>query len=181
MGGGHFNQAGVFLIDTLISLYVLAFMLRVLLQLVRADYYNPVSQALVKITNPVLLPLRRIIPSFRGWDIPALLVMFALEVLKFVVIYGLLAGIQLTPLQVVVLSLQALIEMVLELYFFSILIQAVLSWVNPGTYSPITSILWTLNEPILRPIRRVLPPLGGIDFSPLVAMILLQVLRILIA
>lgn len=178
--GYNVNQAGVFLIDTLFSLYIIAFMLRFLLQIVHADYYNPISQALVKITNPILLPLRRIIPGFRGWDIAALLVMFLLEVIKFVLIFGLMAGVPLTPLGVVLLSLQALFALVLELYFFSILIQAVLSWINPGVHSPVTSLLWSLNEPLLRPVRRVLPSLGGLDFSPLVVMIILQVLRILI-
>lgn len=181
MGYSNVNQAGVFLIDTLFSLYILAFMLRFLLQLVRADFYNPVSQAIARITNPVLLPLRRVIPGYRGWDIAALLMMFVLEIVKYVIIFKLIAGVPLAPLGVVLLSLQSLFALVLELYFFSILIQAVLSWVNPGTHSPVTSILWRLNEPLLRPVRRVLPPMGGIDFSPLVVMIILQVLRILVS
>ncbi|HET6656004.1 MAG TPA: YggT family protein [Gammaproteobacteria bacterium] len=179
--GNNANQAGVFLIDVLISLYVLAFMLRFLLQIVRADFYNPVSQALVKITNPVLKPLRRIIPGYFGVDMAALLVMFVLEVFKFVVIVGILGGYELNALAVVVFSLRALFLLVLQIFFWSILLQAVLSWVNPGSYSPVTSILWTLNEPLLRPARRILPPMGGIDFSPVAVMILLQVIRILIS
>jgi YggT family protein len=175
------HQVGVFLIDILISLYVLAFMLRFLLQLVRADFYNPVSQALVKITSPVLKPLRRVIPGYFGVDIAALLIMFVLEIFKVVVIVGLLGGVSLGILPVILFALRALFVLVLQIYFWSILIQAVLSWVNPGTYSPVTSILYSLNEPLLSRARRVIPPIGGIDFSPLVVMIILQVLRILVS
>ncbi|HET6725294.1 MAG TPA: YggT family protein [Gammaproteobacteria bacterium] len=171
------HQTGVFLINILISLYVLAFMLRFLLQLVRADFYNPVSQALVKVTNPLLKPLRRVIPGYFGVDVAAVVIMLLLEVFKVVVIFGVLGGFELTALGVILLSLQSLFLLVLQIYFWSILFQVVLSWVNPGTYNPVTSILYSLNEPILRPVRKVLPPMGGLDFSPLVVMIILQVIR----
>lgn len=175
------HQVGVFLVDILISLYVLAFMLRLLLQLVRADFYNPLCQALIKITNPVLKPLRRFIPGFRGMDVAALVVMFLLEVFKIVVIYGLLAGLSLNAGGVILFSLRALFLLLLQIYFWAILIQAILSWVNPGTYNPLTSLLWSLTEPVLRPARRLIPSMGGIDFSPLVVLIVIQVIRILIS
>ncbi|HET8551191.1 MAG TPA: YggT family protein [Gammaproteobacteria bacterium] len=179
--GANIHQVGVFLINILIFLYVLCFMLRFLLQLVRADFYNPLSQALVKITNPVLKPFRRVIPGYFGVDVAALVIMFLLEVFKVVVIFGVLGGYALSAGPVVLFSLRALFVMAIEIYFWSILLQAVLSWVNSGSYNPFTSILYSLNEPILRPARRILPPMGGIDFSPILVMIVLQVIRILIS
>lgn len=171
-------RAGAFLVDILISLYVLALMLRFLLQLARADFYNPVSQALVKITNPVVKPLRRVIPGYRGMDLAALVIIFLLEALKVVVIAGLIAGQPLNAGGVVVFSLRAMAVTVLRIYFWTILIQALLSWVNPGTYNPVSAILWGLNEPILRRVRRFLPSMEGMDFSPLLVLIVLEVVLI---
>ncbi len=178
--GGNFTQAGIFLVRVLISLYTGAFILRFLLQLVRADYYNPVSQALVKVTNPLLKPLRRFIPGFRGIDIAALIVMYLLEVLKIVIVYALLAGLPLTAAGVLLFALRSLFLLFLWIYILSIIVQAIMSWVNPGTYNPVTSVVYSLNEPLLRPVRRVLPPMAGMDFSPLVVIIGLEVIRILI-
>lgn len=177
---GNINQAGIFLVNILFYLYILTFMLRFLLQLVRADYYNPVSQALVKITNPVLKPLRRVIPGYRGIDIAALLVMFLLEVLRIYVAGGLLGGMELRPGFVVLFSLRALFLMVLNVYFWTILIEVVMSWVNPGSYNPVISVLYSLNEPLLGRARKILPSMGGLDLSPILVLIVLEVLQILI-
>ncbi len=177
---GNLEQALAFLVNTLFYLFILALMLRFLLQLVRADFYNPFSQALVKITNPILVPLRRLIPGYRGWDFAALVAMYLLQVIALVLVYTLIKGVSLSPATLLIYGALRLLDLLLSVYFFSILLQAVLSWVSPGSYNPLTSLLWRLNEPLLRPVRRVLPPLGGLDLSPLIVLLVIQFIRILL-
>lgn len=170
-------DALVFLINAIFGLYAGAIMLRFLLQCVRANFYNPLAQAVVKVTNPLLLPLRRIIPGWHNLDIAALVLMFAVELLN-VLLLLLILGITVAPLYLLYWTLIKLLSLLINLYFFSILLQALLSWVNQGGYDPVSGLLKPLNAPLLRPVRRILPPLGGLDFSPLVVMLLLQAANI---
>lgn len=179
MSGNYFTNPIEFLISTLFSLYILTVMLRFLLGLVRADFYNPVSQFLVRITNPVLVPLRKVIPSIGKLDISAVVLMIALQVLALTLIL-LLRGGGVPVGSVILLSLAQLVSLAINVFFFAIIIQVILSWVNPGTYNPVTSLLNSLTGPILRPIQRLIPPISGIDLSPLFAIIGLQVLRMLV-
>jgi YggT family protein len=179
MSGNYFTNPVEFLISTLFSLYILAVMLRFLLGLVRADFYNPVSQFLVRITNPVLVPLRKVIPSFGKIDISAILLMIVLQVLSFTLIV-LLRGGGVSVGAVILISLAELVSLAINVFFFAIIIQVILSWVNPGTYHPVTALLYSLTGPILRPIQQLIPPIAGIDLSPLFALIGLQVLRMLV-
>jgi YggT family protein len=176
----NIDQAGLFLINIVFWLFIFAVMLRFILQWVRADFYNPISQVVVKVTNPLLIPLRRVIPGFRGWDVAALVLMLLAELANVYLIVWLFLGSLPDFGTALYWSILRLIIVLVDLYFFSILIQVLLSWINPGTYSPVASVLWSINEPLLRPFRRAIPPLGGLDFSPLVVMILLQVIDILI-
>lgn len=179
MGAEYFTNPLEFVIGTLFSLYVLALMLRFLLAWVRADFYNPVSQFLVKITNPVLVPLRRIIPPVGGVDMASVVLMLAVQMLGIALILLLRGGG--VPLQALVfVSLTELVDLLFKVFIYGILIQAILSWVNPGTYNPAVSLLHSLTEPVLRPARRLLPPIGGLDLSPLVAILALEVLRRLV-
>ncbi|MGD2075459.1 MAG: YggT family protein, partial [Gammaproteobacteria bacterium] len=153
-----------FLINTLFGLYILAVMLRFLLALVRADFYNPVSQFLVKVTNPALTPLRRVIPSIGKVDASALLLMLILQVVALALVAGFRgSGISLSGL--LILSLAELLSLLLNVFLFAILIQVIMSWINPGAYNPAVSLLYSLTEPVLQPFRRLLPPLSGIDLS----------------
>ncbi len=179
MGGDYVGNAGVFLIRTLFGFFILAMMLRFLLAAVRADFYNPVSQFLVKITNPVIVPLRRIIPALGAIDLATVLALVGFQVLELVLV-ALVAGISLQPAGLVVLSVAGLLDLVLKIFLFSILIQVVLSWVNPGAYNPVSALLYQLNEPLLSPARRLLPPISGIDLSPILVMVGLQLLSILL-
>jgi len=168
-----------FLITTLFSLYILAVMLRFLLGAVRADFYNPVSQFLVRITNPVLVPMRKVIPSIGKYDTAALLLLLLLQILSLLLIV-MLRG---TSVSIPVLLLYAIVELVLlliNIFIFSILVQVILSWINPGTYTPIGALLHNITSPVLAPIQRIIPPVGGIDLSPLFALIGLQVIKMLI-
>lgn len=168
-----------FLITTLFELYILVVMLRFLLQWVHADFYNPVSQFIVKVTNPPLRPLRRVIPGVAGLDMAAVVLMLALQLISLGIVL-LLRG-KGIPVGVLFLwSFTELINLAFNVFIFSILIQAVLSWVNPGAYNPVNAILYSLNEPLLRPARRLLPVMHGFDLSPLLAIIALQVIKMLV-
>ena len=168
-----------FLINTLFSLYILAVLLRFLLALVRADFYNPVSQFLVKVTNPPLIPMRRIIPSAGKIDTSALVLMLLLQMAALGLI-ALLRGSQISASALLMLSLAELLGLLLNVFLFAILIQVIVSWINPGTYNPAVSLLYSLTEPVLGPCRRLIPPFSGIDLSPLVALIAIQLAKMLL-
>jgi len=176
---GYLSSPLTFLISTLVSLYILAVMLRFLLQLTRADFYNPLSQFIVKITTPALRPLRRVIPGWGGVDIASLVLMLLLQMLSVWLIF-LLGGRAIDPFNLVIVSVAQLVDLAFSVFIFAILIQAILSWITPGTYNPVTSVLFSLTEPVLRPVRRIVPPISGFDLSPLVAILGLQVMRMLV-
>lgn len=179
MSGGYFSNAGVFLIQTIFGMYILAVLLRLLLQIVRADFYNPFSQFLVKITSPVLVPLRRVIPGLFGVDLASVLLLLALQMAELALI-GLLInqGWHLSGL--LLLAVADLIALLLNVFLFSILIQVILSWVRPGEHNPLTALLYSLNEPLLAPARRMLPPMAGLDLSPIIVLVVLQLASMLI-
>lgn len=167
-----------FLWLTLSQLYIAAFVLRFLLQLVRADFYNPFSQFIVKITQPLLRPLRRLIPSVGGVDVASIVLILLLQVVA-IVGWFLIRGFSPAPELVIIYSIGKLIGLVLNIYFFALILQAILSWVAQG-YHPIMSVLQDLTAPVLTPIRRILPNTGGIDFSPMIAILLIYVIRLLL-
>jgi len=179
MGGAYAGNAGVFLVQTLFGLYTGAVMLRFLLALVRADFYNPISQFLVKITNPTLRPLRRLIPSLGRIDLATLLLLLILQSAELLLV-GAIRGYSVAPLGLLVLALTGLISLLLSIYFVTILVQVILSWVNPGSYNPVIGLLYSLNEPILGRARRLLPPIGGFDLSPILVLIAMQLLEIIL-
>ena len=178
MNGSTVN-ALTYLIGTLIDLYVAAVLLRLLLQLVRADFYNPLSQLLIKLTNPVLVPLRRLIPPIGRLDTASVVLMLALEFI----------GIWLTAVigtrvfewhQIIAFSVIKLLMTLLMTYFFLIIVAVILSWVGQGLRHPLIPLVFQLTEPVLRPIRKVIPPIAGIDLSPLFALIAIRFLIILL-
>ena len=179
MGNPYVSDAGTFLIHTLFGLYVLAVMLRLLLQWVRADFYNPVSQFLVKVTAPALRPLRRIIPGFAGIDLAAVVLMVLLKLVEWWIVLS-LGGITPGFSGVLFLALGDLLGLLLNVFLVAILIQVILSWVNPGAYNPVVGLLYRLTEPLLAPARRLLPPVSGLDLSPLLVLIGLQLLKMLL-
>jgi YggT family protein len=177
--GNYAGNAGVFLIQTLFGLYLVAVMLRFVLQLSRADFYNPVSQFLVKVINPPLKPLRRMIPGFLGVDFAAIVLMVILQTVELFLV-GLVQGFTIAPLGMIFLVIGELIKLLFNVYFFTILIQVILSWVNPGGHNPAVALLHSINEPVLGRARRMLPPLHGFDLSPILVMLVLQLLTILV-
>lgn len=179
MDNPYLSTASAFLIDTVFGLYILMVLLRFLLQLARADFYNPICQFLVKATNPPLRPLRRVIPGLWKIDLASIVLLLALQMCALWLI-DLAVGRAPSIAGLLVLSATALFALTLNTFLIAILIQVVLSWVGPRTYNPLSSILYSLTEPLLGPARRILPSMSGIDFSPLLVLIALQLLKILI-
>jgi len=178
--GGNFVQATVFLIEIFFGLYILAVLLRYLLARVRADFYNPLSQFLVKVTNPAIKPLRRLIPGYFGIDWPSIVLLFFVQGLEIILISLVAYGQIPSAMGLLVLTFAYLLKEVIYVYMFIIIIQIVISWINPGAYNPITVIMHQLSEPILKPVRRLIPSAGGFDFSPMVIIIGIQLLVILL-
>ena len=168
-----------FLVDILFYLYTLVLMLRLLLQWVKADFYNPASQFIVKVTNPLVIPLRRIIPGYGGIDFATLVLVLAITALKLVLVL-MVSGAPLGSLSPVGLILQTLldtVDLVLNIFLFAIIVQAILSWVNPDPYNPMVGLLNSLTWPVLKHFRRLLPPIGGFDISPIFAIIVIMFIK----
>jgi YggT family protein len=179
MGGSYVGNAATFLIETLFGLYILLVMLRFLLQWARADFYNPVSQFIVKATQPPLTSLRKIIPGFGGLDTAALVFMIVLKFIELWLVTGLL-GMSPQIGGLAILSIADLLGLLITVFIFAILIQVIISWVNPGMYNPVMGLLHSLTEPLLAPARRVIPPISGLDLSPIVVIIVLQLASMLV-
>lgn len=179
MDNQYFAASTIFLIQTLFGLYILVVMLRLMLQWVRADFYNPVSQFIVKVTNPPLKPLRRIIPGWGGIDLASVLLLMILQMLELFLVdlaMGHASGIS----SLFIRSIAELLALLINIFIGAILIQVILSWVAPGSYNPLIGLVHKIAEPLLEPARRILPPFSGIDFSPLVVLIVLQLLKFLL-
>jgi len=179
MGAGYLSQPAIFLVKVLFGLYATLVVLRFLLQLTRADFYNPLSQFIVKATKPLLNPLRRVIPGVSGIDIASLVLAWIVVSLEQLAILG-LAGAGLQPAGAVLLAIPELITLFINIFLFAILIQVIISWINPGSYNPVISLIHSLTEPLLSPVRRRMPDMGGLDLSPMVVMIGLVLLEMLL-
>ncbi len=179
MDSSYFSNPALYLIDALFGLYLIAVMLRFLLQLVRASFHNPVCQFLVKITNPPLIPLRRIIPGFKGVDIASLFLLFVIQ-LAAILLKLLIIGESFSIVVIIPIVIADLLSLTLNVFMVAILIQVVLSWVGQGVHNPITTTIFSLTEPVLRPVRRLIPPLAGMDLSPLVVLISIPLIKMLV-
>jgi YggT family protein len=179
MGGGYLTQPAVFLVQVLFGLYATLVVLRFLLQLTRADFYNPLSQFIVKATRPVLNPLRRVIPGVSGMDLASLVLAWLVITIEQLAILG-LAGAGFQPAAAALLAIPEMISLIINIFLFAILIQVIMSWVNPGGYNPVIKLIHGLTEPLLAPVRRRMPDMGGLDLSPMIVMIGLVVLEMLL-
>lgn len=179
MSASYLTDPLIFVIDALLSLYILAVMLRFLLQWSGAEFYNPISQFLVKVTHPPLKILRRFVPPIGKIDTSSLILLLALQMLSdFSVL--ILKGVTLNIGALALLSFTQLVTLLLNVYVFSVFASALLSWVDPGGYNAASSILRSLTEPLLDMCRRFIPDLAGVDFSPLAALLLLQLAKMVI-
>ena len=174
MESSYLSDAVLYLINTIFSLYILLVALRFLLQMVRADARSPVSQFLLAATNPPLRPLRRIIPGYAGVDWSCIILMLALQAIELFLVSLIGFGVFLALPGLILLSAAELLKLIIYIFMFVIFVQVILSWISPGTYNPVTVLVYQLSEPLLQPARRLLPATHGMDFSPILVFILLQ-------
>lgn len=172
-------NAAHFLVNILFETYILIILLRVWLQLARADFYNPLSQFIIKATQPVVRPLRRVIPSLGGLDLASVVFAYVVACAMIFALFGLQTSALAPVPEVLFLAAIKLVKQCFSLVFYVLILRAILSWVSQGR-SPVEFVLSQLTEPFLAPIRRVIPAIGGLDLSMLVAILGLQFLQILI-
>jgi len=168
-------SALVFIVNAVSSLYLLVLLLRFWLPWLRADFRNPLAQGILKLTSPVIIPVRRLVPSFGRLDTATILVAFVLQGLALLLIL-LILGASANFSTIAISALAKLVLLSVNLFMFAIFIRIVLSWIAPGQYNPATAIITTLTEPLLAPVRRIIPPLGGFDISPIFVIIALGAL-----
>lgn len=168
------NNVIIFLIHTLFTLYIGALLLRIILSATRADFYNPISQFLVTITNPVVLPLRKVLPSIGRIDTASWVLVFGLKALEIFLLYT-IRGLQAPLNHLVTATIMDVLITIVSIFLYAVIFRAILSWVaGPNMYQhPLLSILNSITEPVMRPVRKVIPPVGMFDLSALVAIIVL--------
>jgi YggT family protein len=178
MGRDYLLSPVEFLVQAVLGLVLLLLLLRFLLQLCRADFYNPLSQIVLKATQPVLKPLRRAIPGTARIDGASLLLLVVVQMVTLAVIAA-LRDMSLGLGGLLFWSLAELVTLVINVFFVSVIVQALLSWFNPGR-NPLGALLYSLNRPLLEPVRQRLPPLSGVDLSPIVVLLGLQLAKLLL-
>lgn len=176
-----FSQAFNFLLTTILNMLTMMFILRFLMQLFKVSFYNPLGQIVLTLTDFAVKPARRVIPSWKKIDLSTLFLAIVTQLILQVAILWLrnfplfVAGGLIWP-SIIAITLMSVVRMVIDVFFYAILLQVILSWVNPHT--PLAPVLNSLTSPLLNPIQKLIPAVNGIDFSPLVALILLQMINI---
>ncbi|MFZ3204984.1 MAG: hypothetical protein A3J25_12700 [Pseudomonadales bacterium RIFCSPLOWO2_02_FULL_63_210] len=174
------STAAVYILQTIGSLYLLIVLLRFILQLVRADFYNPLSQFIVRATHPLLKPLRKIIPSLAGLDLASLVLAILVQLVLMALVLMLMGYGLDNPLQLLIWSIIGVTALFIKVFFFALIISVILSWVAQGSHNPAAELINQICEPLLVPIRRILPSLGGLDLSPIVAFLILNLIDMLV-
>jgi YggT family protein len=175
---GAFTEVLDYLLQILFSTVLVVVLIRLLLQQSRADFYNPVSQFVVKVSNPLLKPLRRIIPGFWGVDMAAVVLLLLVQMLAIVAMLMLNGYAPPNPLLLLVWGILGIAGMLVNFYFFALLARIVLSWVAPGSGNPAIHLIYQLTEPVMAPFRRLLPAMGGLDLSPIFVLISINIIQI---
>jgi len=178
MPAGYLANPLIFLVDTLVGAYVFILMLRLLLQYTAADSRNPVSAFIIKVTQPPLRLLKPIFPTVKGVNLAAIALMLGLQLMIGLVIS--LAQGHLDVWGVFVWSVAELLGGIINIFVFSIFATVIISWLNPNSYHPLVSLLYKITEPVTRPVQRWIPPIGGIDLTPMAALLGLQLLKMLL-
>lgn len=172
------NEITVYLVQTAVSIYLLIMLMRFLLQLSLADFYNPISQFLVRATNPVVLPVRKVLPAKGRFDAASLLLAILIQLIGIVALL-LMNNFSLPAISLLLAwSVVAVLGLLVKIYFFALLGMIILSWIAPGTSNPAAYLMFQITEPVMAPFRKVLPAMGGIDFSPILVFILINVIQI---
>ncbi|MBT4836527.1 MAG: YggT family protein [Methylococcales bacterium] len=178
---GYLTNPLVFLVKFFFEFYILLIMLRIVFQWFKADFYNPISQFIDKMTSPVLKVMHKFLPTLGRIDSAAVLLLISLQMLEFLIIISLQnTSVSIPIIGLLLYSIGELLDLLINVFIFSIFIQIIISWINPGLYNPVVSILYSITEPIMAPARKLLPPISGMDLSPLLVLIALQILAMLI-
>ena len=174
------QQVLIFLVDTFFSLLFFVFLLRFLMQVTGAGFRNPLAQAVLQATNWLIMPLRKVLPPIRRIDTASVVAIFLVALAQVAAERFVRGGALPDAFSWISVALLEILIRVLWLYFWAILVYALVSMIAPGAYSPVNLLLQSLCEPILKPIRSVVPALGGLDLSPLIAGVVIQVILILL-
>ncbi|WP_397450452.1 YggT family protein [Pseudomonas sp. NA-150] len=169
--------ATIFVVQTLISLYLAIVLLRFVLQLVKANFYNPLSQFAVRATQPLLKPIRRIVPSVMGLDTSSLLLAIIIQALLMAFVLMLTYGTIGDLPHLIIWALIGVTSLLLKIFWVAMIVMVIVSWVAPGSHNPAAELANQIAEPVLAPFRRLIPNLGGLDISPIFAFIAIQVLQ----
>lgn len=172
-------EISIYLLRSIAMLYTTLVIVRFLLQVARADFYNPISQFIVKATTPPLKPLRRIIPSVFGLDTASLVLALAIQFVLILLILLIVGG-PIVPAKLFTWALINTISLIVNFYFFSIIVGIILSWVAPQSYHPAAILVMQINEPVMAPFRKLMPDMGGIDISPIFVFMSIKVIKILL-
>ncbi|CAM3647243.1 hypothetical protein CCOS865_05285 [Pseudomonas reidholzensis] len=170
------SGAAIFVVQTLVSLYLVIVLLRFVLQLVKADFYNPLSQFAVRATQPLLKPIRRIVPSIAGLDTSSLLLAIVIQALlmAFVMLF---VNLGYTPLQLIIWAIIGITSLFLKIFWVAMIVMVIVSWVAPNSHNPAAELAYQISEPVLAPFRKLVPNLGGMDISPIFAFLAIQVIQ----
>ncbi len=176
MGNPYASDAGSFLVETIFGFYILIVMLRFIFQLTHADFYNPISQFMVKLTNPPLRFLRRFIPDYGGIDLASIALLVILAVVKIYILYTMFGR----PPQftgALLGGIADLLDLAVNVFIVAIFIMVILSWIGPRGSNPIVSLVHSVTQPVLAPARRLIPAMGGLDLSPIAVFIVLTLFQ----
>ncbi len=165
------------LIDVLVGLYIMVVLLRFFLQYFRADFYNPLSQFVVKATDPLVKPLRKLVPGFGGIDVSSLLLAYLILFAKFLLFFAIAGQLSFNIIFLVFFAMLELAQSVLKLFMYLIFVRVILSWVSPGGYNPMITVIAQISEPVIAKFRKLLPPMSGFDFAPMLALIIIYFLQ----
>jgi YggT family protein len=171
----NFANAGVYLIQTFFGLYTMALMLRFLMQVSRVDYYNPISQAIVKVTDPAINPFRSVIPNVRGIEFATIATAFAVQLIAVMLILMLWGAPFFSPIYLAWVML-GLFSIVFKIYFFALIVLVISSWIAPQSSHPALNLVHQITEPICIPARKLLPPMGGMDFSIILVFVFINII-----
>lgn len=172
------SEIGRYLADTIVSIYLVLVVLRGLLQAAKADFYNPISQFIVRATNPPLIVLRKVIPAGRRFDFSAVVLALLVQIIGLIAVIMLSGFLPPNPLTVSLWAVLGVVGLVVNVYLFAMIAMIVVSWVAPGSRHPAVALVYQITEPVMGPVRALLPSMGGLDFSPIVIFILINVIQI---
>lgn len=173
-------NGGLFLLQFLFDTYILILTLRLLMQYTGVNFYNPIAQFIVKVTKPVLSGFQRFLPAYKGVDFSIIAIIFILDIIKFFLIIYFKFQVLANPLGLIVWTFGDFASQLIDIFFFAILLYAIFSWFMPRHYNPLYEILSRLSSLVLTPISRIIPVLGGLDISPIIAILALKLLDIVV-